>query len=270
MKQKAWLRFGLVLILVSVLFLWGCGSQQQAAKKPEPPAAKKTLTVAAAADLAVAFKELGQSFEKSTGNKVVYSFGSTGLLSQQVENGAPFDVLAAANIKFVDDLIAKGKVVSDTKQLYARGRVGLLTTLKEKSFTVKQLSDLAAPEIKRIAIANPEHAPYGLAAKQALQKAAMWDKIKDKLVFGNNIQDTLNLVLTGNAEAGIIALSLSMREDIRFTLIDGDLHAPLDQAIAVVKGTPQEALARQFIQYVNSPEGRIVMKKYGFVLPGEI
>lgn len=245
------------------LTLWGCGSQQS---NPKPA---KTLTIAAAADLTVAFKEIGQNFEKATDNKVEFSFGSTGVLSQQIENGAPFDVLAAANVKFVDDLDAKGKIVSDTKQQYGRGRIGL-TTLKGKPYNVKDLNNLTAPELKKIAIANPEHAPYGLAAKQALEKAGLWDKIKDKLVYGNNIQDTLNLVQTGNAEVGIIALSLASRDDIDFTLIDGNLHKPLDQALAVVKGTPNEAVARQFIQYVNGPEGRVIMKKYGFVLPSEM
>jgi molybdate transport system substrate-binding protein len=269
MEKKNHLLFIIALLFVASFTLWGCGSQQPAQKQPGPQDVKKQLTIAAAADLAVAFKEIGQNFEKSTGNRVEFSFGSTGLLVQQIENGAPFDALAAANVKFVDDLNAKGKIVSDTKQLYARGRIGLLT-LKGKPYTVKELSELTAPAIKKIAIANPEHAPYGLAAKQALEKAGFWDKIKEKLVYGNNIQDTLNLVQTGNAEVGIIALSLAKRDDVEFSLIDGTLHAPLDQAMAVVKGTPNEALAHRFIQYVNGPEGRVIMKKYGFVLPSEL
>ena len=266
-QKKPWLLTFAMLFVVS-LSLWGCSSQQTTPKPPEAQPLKR-LTVAAAADLAVAFKEIGQNFEKATGNKVDFSFGSTGLLVQQIENGAPFDVLAAANVKFVDDLNAKGKIIADTKQLYARGRIGL-ATLKGNLYNVKDLNDLTVPEIKKIAIANPEHAPYGLAAKQALEKAGLWDKIKDKLVFGNNIQDTLNLVQTGNAEVGIIALSLAQRDDVHFSLIDGNLHAPLDQALAVIKGTPNEALARQFIQYVNGSDGRVIMKKYGFVLPSEM
>lgn len=267
MQKKTRLLTIIMLFAVS-LTLWGCASQQPISKPPETQPLKK-LTVAAAADLAVAFKEIGQNFEKENGNKVEFSFGSTGTAVHQIENGAPFDLLAAANVKYVDDLDAKGKIVSDTKQLYARGRIGF-ATLKGKPYNVKDLTDLTSPDIKKIAIANPEHAPYGLAAKQALEKAGLWDKIKAKLVYGNNIQDTLKHVQTGNAEVGIIALSLSKRDDIDFSLIDDNLHEPLDQALAVVKGTSNEALARQFIQYVNGPEGRVIMKKYGFVLPSEM
>ncbi|MCX7779553.1 MAG: molybdate ABC transporter substrate-binding protein, partial [Negativicutes bacterium] len=114
------------------------------------------------------------------------------------------------------------------------------------------------------------HAPYGLAAKQALTKAGVWNKIKDKLVYGKNIQDTLTIVQTGNAEAGIIALSIVKTDEVNFSLIDDSLHAPLDQAMAVVKGTPNEALAREFVRYVNGPQGRAIMKKYEFILPGEM
>lgn len=244
-------------IIVIASTLWGC-------VRSSPK-----LVIAAAADLAAAFAELGQNFEQATGAKIEFSFGSTGMLAKQIENGAPFDVFAAADIKFIDNLNTKGKIIVDTQQRYARGRIGLVK-LKGKLCQVKTLADLTRPEVKKIAIANPEHAPYGLAAKQVLANTGLWDKINDKLVYGNNIQDTLTLVLSGNAEIGIVARSLANRVDIDFLLLDDNLHAPLDQAIAVVKGASHEGLARQFIQYVNGPEGRIIMKKYGFVLPQEI
>ena len=267
---RTWRLAALAALLALTLALAGCGakapSKEQAAAPAAPP---ETLTVAAAADLAVAFKELGQNFEKATGSKVEFSFGSTGMLAQQIENGAPFDIFAAANVSFVEGLKSKGKVIADTQKLYARGRIGL-TTLASSPLAVKELADLTKPEIKKIAIANPEHAPYGLAAKQALEKAGVWDKIQDKLVYGKNIQDTLTLIQTGNAEAGIIALSLVKQGEVNFSLIDGELHKPLDQAMAVISGTKHEALARKFVDYVNNSEGRAIMKKYGFVLPGEM
>ena len=215
----------------------------------------------------LAFKEIGEKFEKSEGCKVTLTFGSTGTYRfQQIENGAPYDVFASADEKVIDDLIEKDKVISDTKQLYAIGRIGLATYMKN-SLQIKDINDLLKPEVKKIAIANPDHAPYGLAAKQALQSAGIWDKVKDKLVYGKNIQDTLTLITTGNADAGFIALSIYKKDQVKFQLLDDKLHQPLIQAIGVIKGTKNEELARKFISYVNGSEGRPIMKKYGFVLP---
>ncbi|WP_373230566.1 molybdate ABC transporter substrate-binding protein [Cohnella sp.] len=258
-------------LLITVV---GCSSgnkMQETNSQPLAPSTKveQKLTVAAASDLTMAFKEIGQVFEKNTNSKIEFNFSSTGTLAQQIENGAPFDVFAAANISFVDGLKEKGKVIADTQQLYAQGRIGLATTVKS-TLQIKELKDLLDPQIKKIAIANPDHAPYGLAAKQALQKAGLWDQLQDKLVFGKNISETLTFITTGNAEAGIIAQSIAKPDETRFQLIDPSLYDPLNQAIAVIKGTSQEELARQFVLFVNEPDSRKIMQKYGFAPPPEL
>jgi len=227
-----------------------------------------TLTVSAAADLQLAFTEIGSAFEQQTGTRVVFNFGSTGQLAQQIAQGAPVDLFAAANRAYVDDLAARGFIRADSVQLYARGRITLWTRADHPA-SLQSLADLARSDIKRVAIANPEHAPYGVAARQALQKAGVWEAIQPKLVFGENVSQTKQFADTGNADVAIIALSLSVGSPGRWVLIPQELHTPLDQALGIVKGAKNENGARTFIEFVNSPAGRAVMIKYGFILPGE-
>jgi len=147
----------------------------------QPATAPVELTVAAAADLQFAFTDIGALFEKETGQKVTFVFGSTGQLAQQIENGAPYDLFAAANISFVDDLVKKNLVVKDTETLYARGRI-VLAVNRASGAPATTLDDLLSDKITHIAIANPEHAPYGVAAKEALQSAGLWEKVQPKIV----------------------------------------------------------------------------------------
>lgn len=228
----------------------------------------RTLTVSAAADLQFAFTEIGVAFEQQTGTRVVFNFGSTGQLAQQIAQGAPVDLFAAANRAYVDDLAARGFIHSDSVQLYARGRITLWTRANNPT-SLQSLDDLARPEIKRVAIANPEHAPYGVAAREALQNAGVWDVVQPKLVFGENVSQAKQFAETGNVDAAIIALSLSVGSSGRWVLIPQELHNPLDQALGIVANTRNESAARAFIDFVNSPFGRAVMIKYGFILPGE-
>lgn len=250
------------------LFLTGCQALPTAQQQPV------TITVSAAADLTYAFSEIGKLFEAGTGNKVVFNFGSTGQLAQQIEQGAPVDLFAAANISFVEDLDQQNLILPDTKQLYARGRI-ILWTRADSPLQITRVEELARPEIVRIAIANPDHAPYGVAARQAMQAAGVWEAVQPKLVFGENVRQTLQYAETGNVDVAIVALSLSApaaaAEGVpgRWTLIPQELHPPIDQALAVVKGTPHEAVARAFAAFVNGSQGRPIMRQYGFVLPGE-
>jgi molybdate transport system substrate-binding protein len=227
-----------------------------------------TLTVSAAADLTPAFQELGKQFTNDTGIKVTFNFGSTGQLTQQIEQGAPVDLLAAANVSFVEDLERQNLILPDTKALYAQGRITLWTR-SDSSLKLDRIEDLAKPEVHRIAIANPEHAPYGDAARQALQSAGIWDRVSARLVFGENISQTLQYAETGNVDAAIVALSLSVTSKGRWVLISEQLHKPLNQALAVTRSTRHEAEARRFASFINSTQGRLVMRKYGFILPGE-
>lgn len=260
----------LILIFTFSIFTAGCGATGKQADQTNKSAAKKkeVLTVAAAADLTKAFTDIENVFEKQNNCDVQITYGSTGTSLEQIKNGAPYDVFAAANISAIEELKQKEMIFPDTQELYAIGRIGTATKVGS-SIKVKNLQDLTKPEIKKIAIANPEHAPYGLAAKQALESVGLWDKVKNKLVYGKNIQDTLTLITTGNAEAGIIALSIYDKNEVTFTLIDNNLHKPLQQSIAVVKPTQREQLARKFIKFVNSKEGRQIMIKYGFTLPND-
>ncbi|WP_100333959.1 molybdate ABC transporter substrate-binding protein [Bacillus alkalisoli] len=226
----------------------------------------KELKIAAASDLSLAFKEIGKLFEEETGAKVTFSFGSTGQLADQIEHGAPFDVFAAANIQFVDYLKEKELIIRETQTTYAFGRIGIATKL-DNDMNIKTLHDLLKPEVKKIAIANPDHAPYGLAAKQALETTGIWEQLECKLVYGRNISDTLAYMETGNVEASIVALSLFNEEKMSFHLIDEPLHAPLEQSIAVIGRTSEYHLANEFIQFIKGPVGKPVMERYGFIVP---
>jgi molybdate transport system substrate-binding protein len=240
------------------------------ARLPPAPAqeASQPLTIAAAADLQSAFMEIGQQFEQKTGRKVTFSFGATGSLVTQIENGAPFDLIAAANEQYVIRLEEKGLLVPGSRQAYAIGRI-VVASNKKAGIAARDVKELLDPRIRKVAIANPEHAPYGAAAREALMKAGVWERLQPKLVLGENIRQTLQFIQTGNAEAGIVALSVARVPEVSYRLIDARLHAPLKQALAIIQGTPHEAAARAFIRFLQGPAGRSIMQRDGFQLPGK-
>lgn len=230
--------------------------------------AQPTITVAAAADLAFAFKEIGPLFERAHGVKITFIFGSTGNLAKQIEHGAPVDVFFSADVRFPDQLKQKGVTIPESHALYAQGRI-VLATAKQTGLTLTELRDLLRPEVRRIAIAHPGHAPYGKAAQEALESVGLWERLKSKLVYGENIRHTLQFIQTGNAEAGIVALSVANVPEVSYALIDPALHRPLNQAAAVMKRSQRPELGLAFIQFVNGPQGRPIMKRFGFLLPGD-
>ena len=230
-----------------------------------PEAATSEITVAAASDLTAAFEEIGRDFEAREKIKPIFVFGSTGLLTRQIENGAPFDVFAAANESYIDQLQQNGLLVDGTKTVYGRGRITMWTT-GDSTLKLEKIEDLANPEVHRIAIANPDHAPYGLAARQALETAGIWDKVQPKLVYGDNIRQTLQFAETGNVEVAIVAVSLSAQNKGRCVLVPETLHKPLLQAMAIIKTTKSEPVARSFTNFVTSSTGREILAKYGFSL----
>jgi molybdate transport system substrate-binding protein len=227
------------------------------------------LKIAAAADLSKAFEEVGAAFAQSGGTKPTFSFGSSGLLAKQIQEGAPFDIFAAANVSYIDDLAAKGAVVADSKALYGRGRVVVWTRKDPTRPAPKSLAELKEARFVKIAIANPEHAPYGKAAKEALTQAGVWQAVAPNVVYGENVQQTLQYAETGNADAAIVALSLAITSSGDYFVIDETLHAPLDQAMAVCGRSAKKEDAARFIAFVNGPEGRTIMRRFGFALPGE-
>ena len=231
--------------------------------RPSNSSAHDELTVAAASDLTPAFEELGREFEAANGVKVVFTFGSTGMLTRQIENGAPVDLFAAANVSYIDELDKQGLIIPDSKAIYARGRITLWTP-DTSNIRLQGIADLARPEVMRIAIANPDHAPYGLAAKQALESVGIWERVRPKLVYGDNIRQTLQYAETGNVDVSIVALSLSIQSRGRWTLIPEELHQPIDQGLGIIKTTQNEKAARAFAAFLTGPQGQAILKKYGF------
>jgi len=267
-----WDRFLAVTCLIGLLAASACSGPAPAASVGTP--APVTLTVSAASDLTRAFTKIGAAFEAATGTKVVFNFGSTGQLAQQIEQGAPVDVFAAANASYIDQLDALNLILPDTKQRYARGRI-VIWTRADSALQLEHVEDLALPGVRRVALANPDHAPYGAAAREALQTTGIWTTLQPKLVVGENVRQALQYAETGNVDAAIVALSLvvpaASADDVQghYVLIPEDLHMPLDQTLAVIRGTAYEHEARAFAEFVGGPAAREIMRKYGFGLPDE-
>jgi molybdate transport system substrate-binding protein len=238
-----------------------------------PASTAEPLKVAAAADLTFAFRDLSAEFEKRSGEKVALSFGASGVLEKQIVEGAPFDVFAAGDVGFVDDAIRSGACLADTKALYAKGHIVLVGGTPSKGGTVpRTLGDLADPAVGKIAIANPEHAPYGRAAKQALERAGVWDRVRPRLVYGENVQQALEFARSGNAGAAIVALSLvkgggSVAEG-SWVDVPPSLYDPIVQALVVcTRGKAGVPAAQKFASFVQSKDGRAVLDRYGFGAP---
>ena len=234
--------------------------------RPEPTTASQELTVAAAASLQFAFPEIAAQFEQQTGARVTLVFGSTGQLTQQIENGAPYDLLAAADLAHIRQLADENLLLTDTIAVYARGQI-VLAVNRTSGAAAADLYDLLSPEIRHVAIANPAYAPYGAAARQALQAAGVWDEIQAKLVLGETVRQTLQYVQNGDAEVGVIPLSEANVPEITWTLIDPGLYDPIDHALAVIHGAEHEALARRFAAFVAAPTARAILQNYGFTFP---
>jgi len=220
------------------------------------------LLVAGASDLIFVFNEIGKNFESQTGNKVIFSFGSTGMLAEQIRLGAPFDVFAAADDKSIERLKNQALLKNDSIKLFAIGKLVIGYNKNIKS--ISEIKDLLSDNIKRVTIANPDHAPYGMAAKEALIKAELWDKLEKKLIFGESVRQSLQFIQTGNAEAGIIALSIAKVPEINYSLVDENLYPPINQTLAILKGSKREKLAREFINFICSKKGKIILERYGF------
>jgi molybdate transport system substrate-binding protein len=239
----------------------GCGGEGPAASA----GGEQSVAVAAAADLRPAFTRLARDHERRTGDRIVLSFGSSGQLAQQIVNGAPFDLFASASVDYVDQVLDAGRGDPGTKSTYAFGL--LVVWSRDREY---DLEDLAGRDVRRVAIANPEHAPYGRAARQALERAGILAAVQPKLVLGENVSDTQRLAASGNADAAIVALSLAIGGPAgRWTRVPERLHDPLEQALVVTGDGGGAAAARRFARTLAGREGREVMRRAGFVLPGD-
>lgn len=229
------------------------------------------LRVAAAADLQFAMKDLAGQFEKKTGTKVTVIYGSSGNFRAQIENGAPFDVFFSADSLYPQQLISAGAAEPQSLVVYAQGHLVLWSPagsnlgLAEKGF-----SALNDSRVLKIAIANPEHAPYGRAAVAALQKAGLYERLKGKLVFGENISQAAQFAQSGSAQVGIIALSLtfadSMKGGERWD-IPGEFYPPIQQSAVIIKSSPNKTAANAFLEFVKSDDGRKLLSEYGLTPP---
>jgi molybdate transport system substrate-binding protein len=233
-----------------------------------------TVTVAAASDLTYAMNEIAAKFEKSTGCTVRLSMGSSGNFLAQIENGAPFDVFFSADIAYPKKLEAEGLAEPGSTYLYAIGKIVLWTRKDSQVDVSKGFSALRDPAVQKIAIGNPEHAPYGRAAEEALRQSGVYEAVKDRLVLGENISQTAEFVESGNADAGIVALSLvlspEMKDKGRAWNIPENLYTPIQQGVVAVRAAANPQGARQFLEYIKMPATTALLGRYGFVLPANI
>lgn len=232
------------------------------------PSFSSEIIVSAASDLTGALREIADAYENESGNRVVINFGSSGILAQQIEGGAPVDIYFSANKRYIDNLENKGLVIPETKMVYAVGRIVL--AVPKGASRLDSVKDLTKQGIKRIAIANPGHAPYGMAAKEAMEKTKVWDMVKERIVFGENIRQTMQYLETGDVDAAVLAYALVVNSGINYSLIPQELHTPIEQSMAVIKGRENTRIATEFAKCVNSPVGRRILEKYGFEVPKRV
>lgn len=237
-----------------------------------PTLAGEKITLAVAADLKFAMDEIVVLFTTAhPGDTVETVYGSSGKFYAQIQQGAPYDLFFSADITYPLALKAAGLAASEV-QAYGVGRIVLWSATHDAGKMT--LANLLDPAISRIAIANPRHAPYGKRAEEALKAAGVWEKLESRLVLGENVAQTAQFVQTGNAQLGIIALSLALSPELSkrgsYALIPETLHQPLEQGLVITRRAADKPLAKAFAHFMTSQEARAIMTRYGFVLPGEV
>jgi molybdate transport system substrate-binding protein len=253
------------LFFAAVLGLLAAGS-------PLRVFAEDELGVAAAADLSAPLAEIGSRFERQTGNRVRVSVGASGNLFHQIENGAPYDLFLSADMEYPRKLIAAGLAEAGSLRPYAVGRL-VLWVPKDSPLDPgrRGLKVLLDPAVQKIAIANPEHAPYGRAAVAALRYYQLYDQVAARLVLGENVSQAAQFVESGNAQAGLVALSHALAPEMsrkgRYWVVPAESYPRLDQGEVVITRSPRKALAARFLDFLHSPPASAVLKRYGFALP---
>lgn len=226
------------------------------------------LSVAAAADLQFAMQDISARFEKQTGKKVQLVYGSSGNFAQQVRSGAPFDVFFSANLDYPRGLEEDGLIEPGTFYIYARGKIVLWVPNGSSLNPDVGLAALLQPSVKKIAIANPDHAPYGTAAVSALQSEHIYEKVKDRLVLGENISQAASFVTSGAADAGIVALALALSPNMRgkgkYAEIPASDYPPIEQACVILRSSKNKEVARQFLLFLQSNPIQDLLRRYGF------
>jgi molybdate transport system substrate-binding protein len=264
-------------MLLLLFFLIACAAAQKSAESNSAVAATKDLKIAAASDLSAALEKLAPVFEKQTGIHLSVSLGSSGNFFAQIQNGAPFDVFLSADKSYPEKLAEAGKT-EGVLVPYARGRLVLWMPnssslrLPSKGQVLEgNLDELTGPTVRKIAIANPEHAPYGRAAVAALTHFAVYDQLKSKLVLGENVSQTAQFAQSGNADAAFIPLSLAasapMQRDGHWLLLPDESYPPIEQAGVVVKASQYKPQAARFLEFLVSPEAQALLHDFGFEAP---
>jgi len=242
------------LLLASASPLSGCGSRDQSAA---------SLRIAAASDLQTALPTIIERYRSSRKIDVEPVFGASGQLAKQIGQGAPFDLFLSANRTFVEELAAKGAIEPQSVRRYAGGVLVLVVNAKSSPHLLS-LADLARPEVKKIAIANPAFAPYGVAASQVIERSKLSGSLSPKIVMADTVRHALQFVQTGNAEAGLVAHSVSSVPDVRAIAIDPALHDPIDQYQGIVSGSRNKAAAPAFADFLTGKEGQSLLREFGF------
>lgn len=246
------------LSLIAVLAA-GCISQLCIAQE---------ITVAAAADLQFAMQDVAARFQKETGKTVKLTYGSSGNFFQQIQNGAPFDVFFSANLDYAKKLEAAGLTVPGSYYEYAKGKIVIWVRNDSKLNLSSGMQALLDPSVKKIAVANPEHAPYGQAAVAAMQSDNIYEKAKDKFVLGENISQTASFVVSGAADVGIVALSLAlspnMKDKGRYVEVPSAKYPPIEQACVILASSKNKETAAQFLSFVKTAAIADVLRSYGF------
>jgi molybdate transport system substrate-binding protein len=230
------------------------------------------ITVAAAADLTYAMKDLAAQFQKQTGSTVNISFGASGNFYAQIASGAPYDVFFSADSEYPAKLAAAGKIDKASLRVYAVGSLVLwLPNSSPVNLQKLKMDAVLDPAVKKIAIANPDHAPYGRAAMAALEHYQLVGVVKDKLVLGENVSQAAQFVQSGNAQAGFIAesvaLSPTMKNSGKFWMIPSASYPGLVQSAGILTSSKHKQRAQAFIDFVTSADGKRVLAQYGFGVP---
>jgi molybdate transport system substrate-binding protein len=230
--------------------------------------AAQEITVAAAADLQFVMQEVGARFQQESGKTVKLIYGSSGNFAQQLQNGAPFDMFFSANLDYPKQLETAGLTEPGTFYQYAIGKIVVWVPNDSKLDVSSGLKALLDPSIKKIAIANPQHAPYGKAAVAAMQKENIYDQVKDKFVLGENISQTASFVASGSADIGIIALSLAlspnMKDKGRYTEVPVGDYPAIEQACVIMRSSKNKSAAEQFQKFIQTSTIKELFQKYGF------
>jgi molybdate transport system substrate-binding protein len=248
-----------VVMASSLVLAAGCG------RGPAPTPAGP-LRVAAASDLQPALADLEAGFRRATGRAVQLVAGSSGQFAQQIRQGAPFDVLLSADREYVRALERDGIVVAGSPKAYALGTL-VLAARAESAATVATLEDLAKPEVRRVAMANPDHAPYGRAAKQALVEAGLWEALRAKVVLADSVRQAAQFVETGNADAGLLGRSVAEAAGLAGRPVPPRLYDPIVQGLGVVAASRHREAAQAFVDFLVGPEGQDILRSHGFAPP---